>query len=664
MPSRPSAYQKRIMAVLEEYRDKEPRPGAERRHLHRLWREFVYPLRGRLLFAMSLSLAMTLQPYLWTFIQRFVTDDVVGVGKIFSAHELLTHTVSLFRLHFPAYQWVVILLCLNSSIHITTIIFNWQNSFQITLIGQKIVFELRKALHERLQTLPLSFFDRTQTGRLLTVVLDDVSTIQHSTTSIAINAFTQTASIIVGMIIVFSLDWKIGVLVMFAIPGYVMNYRHFRPRLRESNIATRRATTALYNRVEERVAAIRTVKVFGRERAESRNYAESAYNLARLTMHIVRMNNWQNIIATIVSAAATFGILYLGVHGLMDHVVAYQAVLKDGLAHGLTRTAAEAAATNAALAVGMSPGMVWQVYRCSLFLFSPAVVLNDISIEVVRVGVILRRIFDLMEAEPEPPDRAQAVELRDAQGDIGFEHVTFTYPGDEHPTLYDVSSSIPAGKQVAVMGPSGGGKSTLLYLLMRFYDPQEGAITLDGNDLRDLRLISLRDRITLVMQEPVIFSGTVAENIRYGRLDAGDAEVRRAARDADLHNFIQTLPDGYETVVGERGMSLSGGQRQRLALAASLLSRPSVLLLDDTTSALDPATEHRVRETLNRLMKGHTCFVVTHRISTALVSDLVMVLEEGRLTQFGTPNELLGQEGLFRRVYEQQTRESADAAVG
>jgi ATP-binding cassette subfamily B protein len=213
------------------------------------------------------------------------------------------------------------------------------------------------------------------------------------------------------------------------------------------------------------------------------------------------------------------------------------------------------------------------------------------------------------------------------------------------------------------MGPSGSGKSSLLYLLMRFYDPDAGTITLDGRDLRDVKLLALRDRITLVMQEPVIFSGTVAENIRYGRLDAKDAEVRRAAKDADLHEFVMSLPDGYETLVGERGMSLSGGQRQRLALAASLLSRPSVLLLDDTTSALDPSTEARVRKTLNRLMAGRTCFVVTHRVSTALASDLVLVLEDGAVTQFGAPTDLLAEDGLFRRIYEQQQRESADTAM-
>jgi ABC-type multidrug transport system fused ATPase/permease subunit len=301
-------------------------------------------------------------------------------------------------------------------------------------------------------------------------------------------------------------------------------------------------------------------------------------------------------------------------------------------------------------------------YYCIGVLFAPAVLFGDLASEIQRISVVMRRVFDIIDAEPEPADRPNAMLLEEASGTMVFDHVSFAYPGDGTPSLRDLSFAIPAGKQVAIMGPSGAGKSTLLYLLMRFYDPIDGSIALDGLDLRDLKLLSLRDRITLVMQEPVIFSGTVAENIRYGRLDAGDQEVQRAARDADLHEFIASLPDGYDTVVGERGMSLSGGQRQRLALAASLLSRPSVLLLDDTTSALDPVTETRVRDTVTQLMAGKTCFVVTHRISTAMASDLVLVLEEGRQTQFGTPAELLVQEGLFRRIYEQQTRESADMA--
>ncbi len=615
---RPSAHQLRLDAILDKYADKEQRPGAERRHILRLWHEYLFPLRGKLLLALMFAIFLNLQPYFWAYMGNAITCDyIIATGRTIPAAELPMHL-----------RWTIYLFCINSSAHILVIIFTWQNSFQMTYVGQKVVFELRKALHEKLQRLPLSFFDGIQTGRLLSVVVDDVETIRNSVAKTLQRIVVNLINLLVGAVILVSQNWLMGLVVMAALPCYAYTFHSFRPKIRAGNIAARRATAIMYGRMEERVTGVRTVKVFGRERAEARSFTELVNNLARLMMHLVRMGSWQNVIATTISAVATGFVLFFGMH--------------------LVQTGE------------MSIGHALFFYISAGVVFQPAMVFGDLAVEFQRISVIMRRVFDVLEEAPEPLDRPDAVEVPDAHGEIAFQDVTFTYPGDEHPTLNEISVTIPAGKQVAIMGPSGAGKSSLLYLLMRFYDPDSGTIKLDGTDLRDTKLLSLRDRITLVMQEPVIFSGTVAENIRYGRLDAEAKEVYRAAKDADLHEFILSLPDGYDTVVGERGMSLSGGQRQRLALAASLLSRPSVLLLDDTTSALDPVTETRVRATLNRLMAGRTCFVVTHRVSTAMASDLVLVLEDGRLTQFGTPTDLLTHEGLFRRVYEQQQNESAD----
>ena len=619
-PPRSSAHQKRLEAILEMYRDKELRPGAERRHLLRLWHEYVFPQRYRLLFAVLLNLLLQIQPFVWAFMFEITADTVMMVGKTIPPEELGRHLT-----------WTFYLFLGNNFIHISAILLTWQNSYQLTLVGQQVVFHLRKALHMKLQSLPLSFFDGIQTGKLLSVVVDDVETIRQSVANTAVRVFSSLGTLIIGAILVCSQNWLMGLLVLAALPFYVQTFRTFRPRIRAGNIAARRATAILYGRMEERVTGIRTVKVFGRERAETRTFIESVNNLARLMMHIVRLGAGQTLMATTISVLATGTILFYTM-----------TAVKNG---------------------SMSLGEALRLHTNAGAMFAPALIFGEIALEVQRISVVMRRVFDIMEAEPEPPDRPDAVAIKEARGDIAFDHVTFTYPGDAAPTLNEVSFAVPSGKQVAVMGPSGAGKSSLLYLLMRFYDPDTGAVTLDGEDMRNLTLLSLRERITLVMQEPVIFSGSVSENIRYGRLDASDEEVRRAAKDADLHEFILSLPDGYETLVGERGMSLSGGQRQRLALAASLLSRPSVLLLDDTTSALDAVTEARVRKTLNRLMKGRTCFVVTHRVSTAMASDLVLALEDGHVTQFGPPTDLLAQEGLFRRVYEQQQRESADSVA-
>jgi len=616
MPKSPTPGQRRLEMALELYRDREERPKAERRQLLRLWREFVYPLRWYLLLAIVLSLVFSLQSYVWAFTAKIMVDDILRIGRDNAPTE-------------PRhYQWLLWLLIGQASLQAIIIADLWGYNYFITLVGQRVVFNLRKVLHENLQRLPLSFFDRTQTGRLLSIVLDDVSTVQQTIGGTAVQFCNHVGSILVGIVIISVINWKLALIVLLALPFYVFNYRHFRPRLRDTMRASRRATAILYARVEERVTAIKTVKLFGRESAETHKFVMFVGNLSRLVMYRIRLSSWLNAFATTVSSVATGAVLYFGLQAM-----------RQG---------------------DMSLGSVMMFYTSAGLLFSPAVALSDLAVQMQQISVVMRRVFDLMEAEPEPPDRPDAIALPRASGHIAFRGVTFAYPNDEHPTVRGVTFTVKAGKRVAVMGPSGGGKSTLLYLLMRFYDPDEGSIELDGHDLRELKLLSLRDRVTLVMQEPVIFSGTVAENIRYGRLEASAAEVRRAAKDADLHQFIQTLPDGYETVVGERGMTLSGGQRQRLALAASFLSQPSVLLLDDTTSALDPVTEARIRKTLDHLMEGRTCFIVTHRVSTALGCDLALVLEDGQVSQFGPPHDLLHREGLFRRIYEQQQRESVD----
>ena len=618
--SRLTLHQKRLESILAMYRDLEARPGAERRHLLRLWRDYVSPMRWRLLLAALLTLANQVQPYLWAWMEKITVDTILMVGQVIPPAELAKHM-----------RWTLILFLANSGYHVLNIFFSWQQSYQITLISQRVVFELRKTLHEKLQRLPLSFFDSIQTGKLLSVVVDDVETIRMSVANTSVQVFSSSAMLLIGAVLITLADWRMSLIVFLSLPFYVITFRHFRPKIREANMAARRATAILYSTMEERVTGVRTVKVFGRERAEVRKFTESVNNLARLTIHIVRLSTAQTLIATSISALATGVIL---IYGILQ--------VKQGT---------------------MTPGTAMMLYTIAATLFGPALVIGDLSAEIQRISVVMRRVFDIIEADPETPDTPNAIALSDARGHIAFDHVSFSYPGDAHPTLVDVCCEIPAGTQVAIMGPSGSGKSTLLYLLMRFYDPDSGTISLDEHDLRDIKLLSLRDRITLVMQEPVIFSGSVAENIRYGRLDATLAEVKRAAQDADLHEYVMSMPDGYDTVVGERGISLSGGQRQRLALAASLISQPSVLLLDDTTSALDPATEARIRKTLARLLKGRTSFLVTHRISTAIACDLVLVLEEGRVTQFGPPAELLAQDGLLRRVYEQQNRESADLAI-
>lgn len=607
-PGTPGA---RIVAILEHYGEKEHYEKPELSHFVRLWREYVSPQWGRLLFALVLVMLASLEPYAWSWLARFLFDGVLNAGRPIPVDARPEHQ-----------QLVVKLAGFYFGLHLLGVLLTWLSGYVITVIGQRVVYALRKRLHESMHTLPLSFFDGAHTGRLLSILLDDVAAIQGSVGGTLVDFCKQIFLLAAGMIIAFSLSPKLACIVLVAMPLYVMSYRHFRPQIQLTGSAARKITAEIYSHVEERLAAVRTIKVFGRERVEVKKFAEHAANLARIVMHSIRFTSWLGLVGVTINVLAVGLCLYLGFREVQEG--------------------------------RMSVGQVMQFYYVAAMLFSPPVAISNILAESQRVGVVLARVFNLMDADPEPPDRPNARHMSRTRGDIKFEDVTFSYPNRSTPLFNGVSFSVPAGATVAVMGPSGCGKSTLLHLLMRFYDPASGRILLDGVDLRDIRLHSVRGNITMVLQEAVVFSGTLAENIRYGCLDAADADVEDAARAAEFHDFVRQLPDGYDTVIGERGTTLSGGERQRLSLARSLLTNPSVLLLDDTTSALDAATEAKVRSTLEDLMRNRTCFVVTHRASTAMASDLVLVLEDGRVTEFGPPKQLLSHDGYFRQVVEQQ----------
>jgi ABC-type multidrug transport system fused ATPase/permease subunit len=285
-------------------------------------------------------------------------------------------------------------------------------------------------------------------------------------------------------------------------------------------------------------------------------------------------------------------------------------------------------------------------------LFMQINALANMFVQIQAVFVVIKRVFNLLDEDVDvTPGK---IELDGIAGRVHFENVTFVYPGQSTPALDNVSFYIGDGEKIALMGPSGAGKTTVFNLILRFYDPRDGAVYIDGINLVNADPASVRRHAVLVQQEPVIFSGTIAENIVYGRLQSRPTEIMNAARQAELHEFIMTLPVKYETEVGQNGVSLSGGQKQRLALATALLTKPEVLLLDDTTSALDAETEARIRRTLDHVLEGRTSIIITQRIATARSCDRVIVMDQGRIVQQGTHTELKDQEGFYRRIFLQQ----------
>ena len=377
--------------------------------------------------------------------------------------------------------------------------------------------------------------------------------------------------------------------------------------------------------VQETMAMLRVIVAFGRENHEFKRFHEHGMNTINARIDITVRQALFSLAVNMTTAIGTAAVLWLGA----SHVLSGKLSVGD-------------------LLVVIS--YIAAVYRpLEAIAYSASSIQSDIASQKIA--------FELLDTEPEIKDKPGAKALTACKGGLVFEHVGFQYDG-RHDTLKDISFQAEPGQKVAIVGPTGAGKTTLISLLPRFYDPTHGRILLDGNDTRGLTLASLRDQISMVQQEPLLFSGTIADNIRYGRLDASDDEVMEAARAANAHDFIQRLPKQYETVLGDRGARLSGGERQRLCVARAFLKQAPILLLDEPTSAIDSKTEAVILEALDRLMVGRTSFMIAHRLSTIHHADQILVMERGQLVQAGTHDSLMEQGGLYRHLYDIQSRQA------
>jgi len=602
----------RVRAIVERVRAEreaeDPRDRA-RAGFGRLWREYLRPHRRWLALMLVFAAVTAAVPFGFSLTSRFLVDRVLELGGTGPAAPLARR----FRLAWwfvgmIAGLWTVNLICM------------WSQGRVAITLGQRIVFALRKRLHEKLQTLYMGYYAKTPTGRIVSRVLDDVHVIQASITGQLVSILSSVAQVVIGFGVLLYLQPKLTALVALSLPLYGYLFCRFRPGIRSHSEVSRHLNARLYGRVSERIAAVQVVKAFGMESRETRAVARMIAEMVRVGMRIVFLSQGLVLGATLTAALATGVVLYLAMRSVQ---------------------AGE-------LSLGSAVAFVAALSQ----LFSPVNTLVGASAHLQIMLVVVRRVFSLLdEREEVAPGK---IRLEGMVGKISFRNVTFRYPNQKTPALSCVTFDIRPGERIAVMGPSGAGKSTVFDLLLRFHDPDEGQVFVGGVNLADSAPDSVRRHVCMVQQEPVIFSGTLADNIRYGRLSAAPREVMNAATSAELHEFILSLPLKYETEVGERGVTLSGGQKQRMALATALLTDPEVLLLDDTSSALDAETEAKIQETLNRALKGRTSLIITHRVATAREADRILVLEGGRLTQLGRHEELKEQPGFYRRICLQQ----------
>ncbi len=515
--------------------------------------------------------------------------------------------------------------------------------FLNSVVGEGIMRDIRTSLVAHLHRMPLAFFTGTKTGEIMNRVSNDVDNIDNVVTGTLVSIVTNVFTMVTTVVTVFVLDWRLALVAMAIIPLMILPLSPVGRRMYGVRKKTRRKRDEIESITQETlsISGITLIKSFVREGFERARFYRAGTELMKLEISLAMVGRW------FIAAITAMVVIGPAVVWLTGGWLA--------IAHGLT--------------VGTIVAFVAYLSR----LYGPASALAGVQVQVVSALAVFERIFEYLDMEPEgaqPPSRDAAVRIAAADargpvlGEVEFDDVRFAY-SPEREALHGVSFHVAPGQMAAFVGASGAGKTTITQLVPRFYDPQSGAVRVDGRDVRDIPLPALREHIGIVTQETYLFHDTIAANLRYAREDASDADLIAAARAANIHDFVAALPDGYQTLVGERGHKLSGGERQRLAIARVLLKNPCILILDEATSALDSANEAAIQAALVPLLQGRTSLVIAHRLSTVLHADVIFVVEDGRIVEQGTHRALLARDGAYARLYWKQFRDedAADAAV-
>lgn len=495
-------------------------------------------------------------------------------------------------------------------------------------VSQRMIYSLRSTVYGHLQQLSFRFFDQAQTGDLMSRVTADVEAVRMAAGMGLVNGTMHLSTVVFTIVSMLILDWKLALISLLFMPFLVDAVRRFIKVTRPSWMEVQVETAEMTNNLQENLSGVRLVRAFAREAGQVEIFKERNERFLEVNLRAIRLNAfWSNYIVFLTAIGSVLVLWFGG-----------RQVIRGEVSIG------DLIAFNAYIAA----------------LPNPIRMLGNIINNFTRAGAGLTRIFELLDTESDVQERPDAKAAGRLSGAVTFENVSFSY-GKGRPVLKEIGLEIKPGMRVAILGLTGSGKSSLINLIPRFYDPTEGRILVDGTDIRELTLDSLRHNIGIVQQESFLFSTSLRENIAYGRPDASMAEIIQAAKLAQIHDWIETLPEGYETVVGERGTGLSGGQRQRMAIARALLTDAPILLLDESTSAVDMETERKISAAMDQVMQRRTAFIIASRLSTVMSADLVLVLEEGRIVQRGTHEELLEQPGLYRTIYEMQLAGQAAA---
>ncbi len=583
--------------------------------MFRLIRSLVRPYRGTLCVILLAMLVQTAMSVAGPWPLKIILDNVVGTHKLAPWLDDLLRPIlsggSKMQIAVAAAIAAVLIAVFGA-------VASYVANYYTTSVGQWVANDLRLRTYHHLQQLSLSYYDSHQTGTLLSTITSDVQTIQSFASSSTLGILVDILTIIAMLFIMFWLNWDFTLIAVAVTPFMLLLVSRFKKVVKKATHEVRKEQSKIVSVVEAGLQSMRVVKAFGREDLAEEELAEVSEATVAASLKARRVKALLSPIVAITVALCTAVVLWRG-----------SALILAGLM------------TAGALTVFLS-------YLNKFF--KPVQDLATMTNTIAQAAVGVDRIRGILDADDIIPERPNAREVATLAGNIDFEHVAFAYSA-EAPVLKDVSFKIKAGQLVGLVGPTGGGKSTIVSLIPRFYDPASGVVKIDGVDVRDYKSGSMRDQIGYVLQETVLFEGTVRDNIAYGRKGVTDEQIREAAKLANADEFIARMPHGYDTMVGERGETLSGGQRQRIGIARAVIRNNPILILDEPTAALDTESERLVIDALEKLMKGRTVITIAHRLSTIRDANKIIVLKEGVVAEEGTHDELLARGGVYAELY-------------
>ena len=502
---------------------------------------------------------------------------------------------------------------------------NYGQTILMSFIGQRIIADLRNSLYWQIQRQSLAFFTKHPTGMLMSRITNDVSYIQGAVSEAVTSLLRDSSTLIFLVFVVFYRDWQLAVIGMLVFPVTIFPIAKFGEKMRQVATRTQATMGSLNTLLQETIAGTRIVKAFGREDYENQRFAQKNERLFKLTLKAVAVNALSSPLMEFLGGIGIGAVLFYGGSQVIE---------------------------------GKStPGTFFSFLTAIIMLYEPIKRLTNVN-NTIQQGIAgAERVFAIIDQSPEIMNKAGAVVLPEITTGIEIDNVTFCY--ETAPVLKNINLKIRSGEVIAFAGMSGGGKTTLVNLIPRFYDVTEGQILIDGHDVRDVTIESLREQIAIVTQQTILFNDSVRSNIAYGDIEKSEEDIIRAAETANAHNFIMQLPLGYDTVIGEQGMMLSGGEKQRISIARALLKDAPILILDEATSSLDTESEIEVQEALENLMKGRTTLVIAHRLSTIRNADRIVVIVSGEIVEEGTHEELLLKKGEYHKLYNMQFREDS-----